>query len=53
MSLITRTEIETLIAPHEAPCITITMPTHRRGTDVLENPIRLKNLLDQAEERLV
>ena len=53
MSLITRSEIETLIAPHEAPCITLTMPTHRKGPDVLENPIRLKNLLDRAEERLV
>jgi hypothetical protein len=31
-------------------CISIFMPTHRLGREVQQDPIRLKNLLGEAEE---
>ncbi|MBI4285436.1 MAG: hypothetical protein HY670_06005 [Chloroflexi bacterium] len=33
-------------------CVSIYMPVHKTGTDVQQNPARLKNLLGQAEDRL-
>lgn len=36
-----------------APCISIYMPTHRSFPDTNQDPIRLKNLLRGAEERLL
>lgn len=33
-------------------CVSIYMPTHRKGAEVAQDPIRLKNLLSQAEETL-
>jgi hypothetical protein len=34
-------------------CISIYMPTHRAGREVQQDPIRLKNLLGETEERLI
>lgn len=34
------------------PCLSIYLPTHQRGMDTKEDPIRLKNLLGQSEKRL-
>jgi len=34
-------------------CVSIFMPTHRVGPETQQDPIRLKNLLAQAEERLL
>lgn len=33
-------------------CVSILMPTHRRGREVQQGPIRLKNLLKEASEKL-
>ncbi len=33
-------------------CVSIYMPTHRTGVDAQQDPIRLKNLLGEAEKRL-
>jgi len=33
-------------------CISIFLPTHRKGPEVQQAPLHLKNLLQQAEERL-
>lgn len=39
---------------HRGPwCVSIYLPTFRIGSDALQNPIRLKNLLRTAEEELV
>ncbi|MBD3162305.1 MAG: hypothetical protein GF346_08225 [Candidatus Eisenbacteria bacterium] len=38
---------------HRGPCVTIYLPTHRKGPEVQQNPIRLKNLLRKAEEKLL
>jgi hypothetical protein len=51
MDLFTRADLRTLLAEHERPCVSLFMPTHRGGAE--EDPIRFRNLLSQAEERLV
>jgi|SRR5579883_429993 len=51
MDLFTRTDLRTLLKEHERPCVSLFMPAHRGGSE--EDPIRFRNLLSQAEERLV
>ena len=34
-------------------CVSIQMPTHRSGRDVKQNSIRFKNLLDEADRKLI
>lgn len=52
MSGISINDVKTLFKKQEVNCVTIYMPTHRGGADVQQNPIRLKNLLRAAEEKL-
>jgi hypothetical protein len=33
-------------------CVSIYMPTHRTGTETQQDPLRLRNLLGEAEKRL-
>jgi Bacterial archaeo-eukaryotic release factor family 3 len=51
MSLLSRDEIQSLSQTSGWPCVSIFMPTFRSG-DTQQNPIRFKNLLRSAEERL-
>lgn len=51
MSVLSREEIQTLTQTSGGPCVSIFMPTLRAG-DTQQNPIRFKNLLRSAEERL-
>jgi len=51
MSVLSRDEIQTLTQTAGGPCVSIFMPTLRVG-DTQQNPIRFKNLLRSAEERL-
>jgi Bacterial archaeo-eukaryotic release factor family 7 len=37
---------------HSGWCVSLFMPTHRAGRDMEQDPIRFKNLLREAEERL-
>jgi hypothetical protein len=48
--MITRAEVRTLLLKSQPPCVSLFMPTHRGGAE--QDPIRWKNLLAQAEERL-
>lgn len=52
MDKITLAELKTLSGRQPDCCVSLYMPTHRRGRDTEQDPIRLKNLLRQAEERL-
>jgi hypothetical protein len=47
-----RQDILLLEAARGYPCVTITLPTHRTSPDNRQDPIRLKNLVRQAAERL-
>jgi hypothetical protein len=52
MDLLTREELKTLLTPQEGPCVSIYMPTHRLWNEAVQDPIRLKNLLRQTEDKL-
>jgi hypothetical protein len=52
MTLLSREELRTLATATHHPCVSIFLPTHRTGHELRQDPIRLKNLLGQAEERL-
>lgn len=51
MNLISQKEIQSLIQRTGGPCVSLFTPTVRAG-DTQQNPIRLKNLIRKAEERL-
>lgn len=55
MSLLSQEEVKTLARHDEqaGPCVSIFMPTHRLGPETRQDPIRLKNLVATAEERLI
>ncbi len=53
MDLLNREEVEGLMQQRgKGPCISMYFPTAKAGEGSRQNPIRLKNLLAQAEERL-
>ena len=52
MDILTRAELEQLMHKEQQGCVSIYMPTHRTGTDAQQDPIRLKNLLREAEKQL-
>ena len=52
MDILTRAELEQLMHKEQQWCISIYMPTHRTGREAQQDPIRLKNLLGEAEKRL-
>lgn len=53
MDLFRNDEFKDLVSKTDKVCISIYMPTHRVGYEQQQDPLRLKNLLDDAEERLV
>ena len=53
MNELSKDELRLLIDKGKAPCLSIYMPTHKAGAEVQQNSIRLKNLLKEAEDRLV
>ena len=52
MNTISRRELDSLIAPHDGPCVSIFLPTARTGAETQQQHIRLRNLLREASERL-
>ena len=53
MNLLSGDELKTLMERQEGLCVSIFMPTHRKGTETQQNQIRYKNLLRKAEEQLI
>lgn len=53
MNILSRDDLRTLLRKHEGLCVSVYMPTHRMGREVQQGPIRLKNLLGEAEEHLL
>lgn len=51
--LFNREALASLLAEETGPCVSIFMPTYRKGVDTQQGPIRLKNLLAEAEAQLV
>lgn len=52
MDLFTHDELNELTKHHDQPCVSIFLPTERKGPDVLKGRVRLKNLLSKAEQQL-
>jgi hypothetical protein len=52
MNLLSTDELKALMERREGPCVSVFMPTHRRGAETQQDRIRFKNLLKQAEDRL-
>ncbi|MDI6776665.1 MAG: hypothetical protein QMD03_05395 [Syntrophales bacterium] len=53
MDTLSREELEILINKRNERCISIFMPTYRTGVEIQQNQIRLRNLLREAEEKLL
>ncbi len=53
MELLRKEEIKSLANDSTGPCISIFLPTHRGGVEIKQGPIRLKNLLREAEQQLL
>ncbi len=52
MDLLDRNALWSLMEEGAERCVSIYLPTHRAGSDIQQDPIRLKNLLRRAEESL-
>jgi hypothetical protein len=53
MILLPVEELKILMAERPGWCVSLFMPTHRSGKDTRQDPIRLQNLLQQAEAQLI
>lgn len=52
MALLAQTEVQQMIDQSAGWCVSLFMPVERGGRETRQNPIRLKNLLQTAEEQL-
>ncbi len=52
MDQISNHDLRELIDTGQAPCLSIYFGTHRAGVDTLQDPIRLRNLIREAEHQL-
>ena len=53
MPILSEEELKTVITESQGPAVSIFLPTHRAGQEIQQDPIRLKNLLKQAEGQLI
>lgn len=53
MDSLTKDDLELLLNNHNGSCMSIFMPIQSIGQDSRQDPIRLKNILHQAEHRLI
>lgn len=52
MDILTKADLELLMLKEDQQCVSIYLPTHRTGVETQQGPIRLKNLLSEAEMHL-
>jgi release factor family 3 len=52
MIMFSRSDLDELVAQESHPAVSIYLPTHVAGREIRQDPIRLKNLLSSAAERL-
>jgi len=53
MNVLTRNNLKLLMEIHRGPCVSVFMPMHRSGPETQQDMIRFKNLIREAEERLI
>jgi hypothetical protein len=52
MAFLSIDELKTLVENSQSPSVSLYMPTQKAGAEIRQNPIRFKNLMREAEERL-
>jgi hypothetical protein len=52
MDHLSKSDLRSLLEHDGQPHLSLYMPTHRAGAEIQQNPIRFRNLLGQAEDRL-
>lgn len=52
MIKLSQSELQELATQSNSPCISIYMPAEKAGAETRKNPIRFKNLLGEAEEKI-
>ncbi|MBE9004679.1 hypothetical protein IQ259_06440 [Fortiea sp. LEGE XX443] len=52
MALLSIDELKTLAEHTDSPCVSLYMPMQKAGPEIRQNPIRFKNLIREAQERL-
>lgn len=52
MDFALRDELNVLVQNTQGPCVSIFMPTHRAGIETNQAPIKLSNMLRQADKKL-
>jgi Bacterial archaeo-eukaryotic release factor family 3 len=50
--MFTRTDLDTLLAHGSGPALSFFLPTHPAGREIRQDPVRLRNLVAEAVERL-
>ena len=50
--MFSRSDLDELVAMDARPAVSIHLPTHVAGREIRQDPIRLKNLLSSAADRL-
>jgi hypothetical protein len=53
MSMLRRDEVNALIRERASSCVSIYLPTHRSIPSAYQDPLRFKNLLGAAEDKLI
>jgi len=53
MEIPSTSEFRVLLEQHHGPCISLFLPTHQAGTETRRDPLRLRNHLRAAENRLL
>lgn len=52
MTLLSVDELKALLKNSQTPCVSLYMPMQKSGTEIRQNPIRFKNAIREAEEKL-
>jgi hypothetical protein len=53
MDLLRRSDLHQLLEISATPCVSVFTPIHRAGKETQQNPVRLRNGLDEAQSRLM
>jgi hypothetical protein len=53
VSTVSLEELKSIMTGTHSPAVSLFLPTHRAGPEIQQDPIRLKNLLKQAEQQLI
>lgn len=53
MKSLSKNELKTLMSKQNGPCVSMFMPAYRAGAEIQQNQIRFRNLLREAEEKLI